>query len=88
MQNSPWHPHMNSKIFPPRKPAKPAALLVIRKEEQDPNLAAPVGWLRGTKLIVGENFPDFSNVGDTGGFCVGTVTSKYLLFEVCALGSS
>lgn len=71
MQNSPWHQHMNSKIFPPRKPlaaAKPAALLVIQKEEQDPNLAGPLGWLNDTKLIIGDNFSDFSNGGETGGF--------------------
>lgn len=29
----------------------PPALLMIREEEQDPNLAAPPGWLNGIKLI-------------------------------------
>lgn len=59
---------MNSKIFSPRKPAKTAALLVIRKEEQDPNLAGSLGWLSETKLIIGENFSDVSNMGEAGGF--------------------
>lgn len=68
MQNSPWYQNMNSKIFSPRKPAKPEALVVIRKEQQDPNLAGPLGWLSDTMLIIGENFSNFSNMRETRGF--------------------
>lgn len=35
-----------------------------------------------------EKISDLSGVGQTGGFYLRKVTSKYLLFEICVLGSS